>query len=74
MENEIKEIIASHLGLEAEGINDKDNFMDDLGADSLDTVELVLQFEEHFGIEIPDEQTEHLTTVGSVIAYIKSNV
>jgi acyl carrier protein len=70
MENEIKEIIASHLGLEAEGINDKDNFMDDLGADSLDTVELVLQFD----IEIPDEQAEHLTTVGSVIAYIKSNV
>lgn len=73
MENQIRKIIADHLGLELDAVVDAANFMDDLGADSLDTVELVLSMEEEFGIEIPDEDAENLLTVGDLVGYITEN-
>ena len=60
------------LGVDAEKVNEKASFIDDLGADSLDTVELVMAFEEEFGIEIPDEDAEKMQTVGDAIEYIRS--
>ena len=68
----VKKIVVEHLGVDPEKVNDKASFIDDLGADSLDTVELVMAFEEEFGAEIPDEDAEKLTTVGAVIEYLKS--
>lgn len=73
MENQIRKIIADHLGLELDAVVDAANFMDDLGADSLDTVEPVLSMEEEFGIEIPDEDAENLLTVGDLVGYITEN-
>jgi len=73
VENQIRKIIADHLGLELDAVVDAANFMDDLGADSLDTVELVLSMEEEFGIEIPDEDAENLLTVGDLVGYITEN-
>lgn len=73
MDNQIRKIIADHLGLELDAVVDAANFMDDLGADSLDTVELVLSMEEEFGIEIPDEDAENLLTVGDLVGYITEN-
>lgn len=67
----VKKIVVEHLGVEADKVVDNANFIDDLGADSLDTVELVMAFEEEFGAEIPDEDAEKLTTVGKVIDYLK---
>jgi acyl carrier protein len=66
----VKEIIASELGVEIEKVTDDAHFVDDLGADSLDTVELVMAFEEEFGIEIPDEDAEGMQTVGDAIKYL----
>jgi acyl carrier protein len=66
----VKEIIASELGVEIEKVTDDAHFVDDLGADSLDTVELVMAFEEEFGIEIPDEDAEGMQTVGDAIQYL----
>jgi acyl carrier protein len=66
----VKEIIASELGVEIEKVTDGAHFVDDLGADSLDTVELVMAFEEEFGIEIPDEDAEGMQTVGDAIEYL----
>ncbi len=66
----VKKIVVEHLGVEADKVTDNANFIDDLGADSLDTVELVMAFEEEFGIEIPDEDAEKLQTVGDAIRYI----
>ncbi|SVC15454.1 uncharacterized protein METZ01_LOCUS268308 [marine metagenome] len=67
---DIKEIIAKQLGLDESEIKDEALFIDDLGADSLDTVELILELEEQFEIEIPDEDAEELTTVGKLVNYI----
>ena len=66
----VKKIVVEHLGVEADKVVDTANFIDDLGADSLDTVELVMAFEEAFGIEIPDEDAEKIATVKDAIAYI----
>ena len=70
--NKIKEIIADKLGVNEEQITLEAKFIDDLGADSLDTVELVMAFEEKFDLEIPDEDAEKITTVQSAIDYIVS--
>jgi len=66
----VKEIIVEQLGVDASEVTDDAKFIDDLGADSLDTVELVMAFEEEFNIEIPDDDAEKLTTVGSAITYL----
>jgi acyl carrier protein len=71
IETKVKDIIVNELGVEAEKVTNEASFVDDLGADSLDTVELVMAFEEEFGIEIPDEDAEKLQTVGDAIAYIQ---
>lgn len=69
----VREIIINELGVEAETVTDEASFVEDLGADSLDTVELVMAFEEEFGIDIPDEDAEQMRTVGDAIAYINEN-
>jgi len=71
IEDKVKDIIVEQLGVNAEQVTPTARFIEDLGADSLDTVELVMAFEEEFGAEIPDEQAEKLLTVGDVIGYIK---
>lgn len=68
----VREIIASELGVELEKVSRDAHFVEDLGADSLDTVELVMSFEEEFGIEIPDEDAEGMETVGDAIDYLSS--
>ena len=67
----VKEIIIDKLGVEEAKITMDAKFIDDLGADSLDTVELIMQFEEEFSIEIPDEEAENITTVGAAVEYIE---
>ena len=67
----VKAIVAEQLGVKAEEVKDEAKFIDDLGADSLDTVELVMALEEEFGAEIPDEDAEKLTTVGDAVKYIQ---
>ena len=71
LEDKVKEIIVEQLGVNAEQVTPEASFIEDLGADSLDTVELVMAFEEEFGAEIPDEDAEKLTNVGTVIKYLK---
>ena len=66
----VKKIVIEHLGVEEDKVVDSASFVDDLGADSLDTVELVMAFEEEFSIEIPDEDAENITTVSSAVKYI----
>ena len=66
----VKKIVVEHLGVEPEKVVDAASFIDDLGADSLDTVELVMAFEEEFGIEIPDDAAESIVTVGDAVKYI----
>ena len=70
-ESKVREIIINELGVEPEKVTDDASFVEDLGADSLDTVELVMAFEEEFGFDIPDEDAETLRTVGDAIAYMK---
>ena len=67
----VKKIVVEHLGVEPDKVTEAASFIDDLGADSLDTVELVMALEEEFGHEIPDEQAEKLQSVGDVIKYIE---
>ena len=69
----VKKIVVEHLGVEAAQVKEDAKFIDDMGADSLDTVELVMAFEEEFGIEIPDDAAEKIQTVGDAIGVIKSN-
>jgi len=71
IDDKVKDIIVEQLGVNAEQVTPTARFIEDLGADSLDTVELVMAFEEEFGAEIPDDQAEKLLTVGDVINYIK---
>jgi acyl carrier protein len=69
----VKKIVVEHLGVEAAQVKEDAKFIDDLGADSLDTVELVMAFEEEFSIEIPDDAAEKIQTVGDAINFITSN-
>ena len=69
----VKKIVVEHLGVEPDKVVEAASFIDDLGADSLDTVELVMAFEEEFGIEIPDEDAEKITRVKEAIEYIESH-
>jgi acyl carrier protein len=73
IEAKVKDIIINELGVEAEKVTPEASFVEDLGADSLDTVELVMAFEEEFGIEIPDEDAEKLQSVGDAISYIQQH-
>ncbi len=72
VEEKIKSIIAEQLGVKPEEVTPQASFIDDLGADSLDTVELIMALEEEFNVEIPDEDAEKMTTVGDAIKYIES--
>lgn len=73
VENKVKEIIAEQLNVDAGGLDPSKSFINDLGADSLDIVELVMAMEEEFDIEIPDEDAEKIQTVGDAIKYISEN-
>jgi len=70
----VKKIVVEHLGVEADKVVPAANFIDDLGADSLDTVELVMAFEEEFSVEIPDDAAETIVTVGDAIKFLEKNV
>jgi acyl carrier protein len=71
--NKVKSIIVDKLGVDEKEVTPTASFTNDLGADSLDTVELIMEFEKEFNIAIPDEQAEKISTVGDAIAYIQSN-
>lgn len=73
IEEKVKNIIVEQLGVTAEQVTLQASFIEDLGADSLDTVELVMAFEEEFGVEVPDEDAEKLLSVGDVIKYIEEH-
>lgn len=73
IEEKVKNIIVDQLGVAEDQVKSDAKFVEDLGADSLDTVELVMAFEEEFGIEVPDEDAEKLTSVGDVTTYIEAN-
>jgi acyl carrier protein len=73
VEDKVKDIIVEQLGVDASQVTEGASFVDDLGADSLDTVELVMALEEKFEIEIPDDEAEKITTVGEAIEYLKKN-
>ncbi|MGL4323788.1 MAG: acyl carrier protein [Beijerinckiaceae bacterium] len=66
----VKKIVIEHLGVDAEKVTEKAHFIDDLGADSLDTVELVMAFEEEFNVEIPDDAAEKIATVGDAVSFL----
>ena len=70
--SKVKKIVADHLGIDEAKVNEESSFIDDLGADSLDTVELVMAFEEAFDVEIPDEKAETILTVGDAISHLES--
>ena len=71
--DKVKEVIIDKLGVDESAITEEAHFVNDLGSDSLDTVELIMEFEVEFGIEIPDEDAENITTVSSAIKYIEEN-
>ena len=73
IEKRVKDVVVEQLGVDEADVTDKASFVDDLGADSLDTVELVMALEEEFGTEIPDEEAEKITTVQLAIDYVKAN-
>ncbi|HHT49461.1 MAG TPA: acyl carrier protein [Firmicutes bacterium] len=73
MFEKVKEIVVEQLGVEEEEVSENSSFVDDLGADSLDIVELIMAFEEAFETEIPDEDAEKIATVGDAVKYIKEN-
>jgi acyl carrier protein len=73
IEEKVKGIVVEQLGVKEDQVKEDSSFVEDLGADSLDTVELVMALEEEFGCEIPDEEAEKITTVKEAIAYIKEN-
>jgi len=73
IEQKVRDIIINELGVDADKVTPEASFVEDLGADSLDTVELVMAFEEEFGMEIPDEDAEKLQTVGDAISYIQNH-
>ncbi len=70
----VKKIVVENLGVEADKVTEKSSFIDDLGADSLETVELVMAFEEEFGCEIPDEEAEKILTVEDAVKYIEAHI
>ena len=70
----VKELVVEQLGVDAEEVTEEASFVDDLGADSLDIVELVMAFEEEFDLEIPDEDAEKIRTVGDAVEYIKGKI
>ena len=70
--DKVKKMVADHLGIDKQKVTEEANFIDDLGADSLDTVELVMAFEEEFGSEISDSEAEKILTVGDAIRFIES--
>ena len=72
IEEQVKKIVVEHLGIDESKVTPEAKFIDDLGADSLDTVELVMAFEEEFGVEIPDDAAETILTVQNAIDYINS--
>jgi len=72
VEEEVKKIVVEHLGIDESKVNSDSKFIDDLGADSLDTVELVMAFEEKFGIDIPDDAAETILTVKNAIDFIQT--
>jgi acyl carrier protein len=74
MVEKVKDIIVEELGVEREKLTDEASFMEDLGADSLDTVELVMAFEKEFDIDIPDEEAEKLRTVGDALRYLQEKL
>lgn len=73
IEERVRDLIVEQLGVNADQVKPEASFIDDLGADSLDTVELVMAFEEEFGIDIPDEDAEKMTTVSDAIKYLEEN-
>jgi acyl carrier protein len=73
IEKRVKDVVVEQLGVDEAEVTNAASFVDDLGADSLDTVELVMALEEEFGTEIPDEEAEKITTVQLAIDYVKSN-
>ena len=74
VEDQVKKIIVEQLGVDEKEVTADASFIDDLGADSLDTVELIMAFEEEFGLEIPDEEAEKLTTVGDALNYLHQKI
>ena len=73
IEDRVKKIVVEHLGIEESKIQRESKFIDDLGADSLDTVELVMAFEEEFGCEIPDDAAEKIVTLKDAVTYLEAN-
>ena len=71
---QVQEIVASQLGVDKAEVKPEASFANDLGADSLDTVELIMEFEKEFNLSIPDDQAENIATVGHAIAYLEQNV